>query len=110
MSDHVPGVRLSTVLAAAERHLLPVEMNAALCLLRQLVHAVAVLHDKAPDVCHGAIGPERIIVTPHARLVVVEYVLGSAIEQLRYSNKQYWQELRVPLRAELRHASPGPPD
>jgi hypothetical protein len=97
VSDHVPGVRLSTILAAAERHLLPVEMNAALCLLRQLVHAIAVLHDKAPDVCHGAIGPERLIVTPQARLVVAEYVLGSAIEQLRYSNKQYWQDLRVPI-------------
>jgi serine/threonine protein kinase len=97
VSDHVPGVRLSKILAAAETHLLPVEMHAALCLLRQLVHAVAVLHDKAPDVCHGAISPERIIVTPNARLVLVEYVLGSAIEQLRYSNKQYWQDLHVPL-------------
>ena len=97
VADHVPGVRLSTVLAAAEAHLLPVEMNAALCLLRQLVHAVAVLHDKAPDCCHGALGPERLIVTSHARLVVTDYVLGSAIEQLRYSNKQYWQDLRVPL-------------
>jgi hypothetical protein len=97
VSDHVPGIRLSTILAAAERHLLPVEINAALCLLRQLVHAIAVLHDKAPDVCHGAIGPERLIVTPHARLAVVEYVLGSAIERLRYSNKQYWQDLRVPI-------------
>ena len=97
VSDHVPGIRLSTILAAAERHLLPVEINAALCLLRQLVHAIAVLHDKAPDICHGAIGPERLIVTPHARLVVVEYVFGSAIERLRYSNKQYWQDLRVPI-------------
>ena len=97
VSDHVPGVRLSKILEAAETHLLPVEMHAALCLLRQLVHAVAILHDKAPDVCHGAIGPERIIVTPNARLVLVEYVLCSGIEQLRYSNKQYWQDLRVPL-------------
>lgn len=97
VSDHVPGVRLSTILETAETHLLPVEMHAALCLLRQLVHAVAVLHDKAPDVCHGAISPERIIVTPNARLMLVEYVLGSAIEQLRYPNKQYWQELHVPL-------------
>jgi serine/threonine protein kinase len=97
VSDHIPGVRLSTILEAAETHLLPVEMHAALCLLRQLVHAVAVLHDKAPDVCHGAISPERIVVTPNARLMLVEYVLGSAIEQLRYSNKQYWQDLHVPL-------------
>jgi serine/threonine protein kinase len=97
VSDHVSGVRLSTILAATERHRLPIEMNAALCLLRQLVHAIAILHDKAPDICHGAIGPERLIVTTHARLVVVEYVFGSAIEQLRYSNKQYWQDLRVPI-------------
>ena len=97
VSDHVPGVRLSKILETAETHLIPVEMHAALCLLRQLVHAVAILHDKAPDVCHGAIGPERIIVTSNARLVLGEYVLGSAIEQLRYSNKQYWQDLRVPL-------------
>jgi serine/threonine protein kinase len=97
VSDHVPGARLSTILAAAEAHLVPVEMNAALCLLRQLVHAIAMLHDKAPDVCHGAIGPERLVVTPNARLVVVEYVFGSAIERLRYSNKQYWQDLRVPI-------------
>ena len=97
VSDQVPGVRLSTILATAERNLIPIEINAALCMLRQLVHAIAVLHDKAPDVCHGAIGPERLVVTPQTRIVVTEYVFGSAIEQLRYSNKQYWQDLRVPL-------------
>ena len=101
VSERVPGVRLSEMLAAAESRLLPVETNAALCLIRQLVHAVAVLHDKAPDLCHGAIGPERVVITPQARLVVVEHVLGSAIEHLRYSNKQYWQELRVPLQRTL---------
>ncbi len=96
-SEHVAGVRLSVLLAAAESRLLPIETNAALSLVRQLAHAVAALHDRAPDLCHGAIGPERIIVTPNARLVLVEHVLGSAIEQLRYSNAQYWRELRVPL-------------
>ena len=101
VSDHIPGVRLSQILEVAESRLLPVETNAALCLMRQLVHAVAVLHDKAPDLCHGTIGPERLVITPLARLVVVEHVLGSAIEQLRYSNKQYWQQLRVPLQRTL---------
>jgi hypothetical protein len=97
ISDRVQGVRLSEILSAAESRLLPVETDAALCLLRQLVHAISVLHDKAPELCHGAIGPERLIVTPAGRLMVVEYVLGSAIEQLRLSNKHYWQRLRVPL-------------
>jgi hypothetical protein len=96
-SDHVPGTRLSVLLAAAESRLLPIETNAVLSLVRQLVHAAAALHDRAPDLCHGAIGPERIIVTPNARLVLVEHVLGSALEQLRYPNPQYWRELRVPL-------------
>ena len=52
-----------------------------------------------PDSVHGAIGPDRIMVTPDGRLVVVETVLGSALEQLRYSRQRYWEELGVPLPA-----------
>ena len=97
VSEHVPGVRLSEVLAFAESRLLPIETNAALCLIRQLIHALALLHQKMPDVCHGAVGPERIIVTPQARLVLVEHVLGAALDQLHYTHEQYWKTLRIPL-------------
>lgn len=97
VSDHVQGVRLSDVLAFAESRLLPIETNAALCLIRQLIHALALLHQKMPDVCHGAVGPERIIVTPQARLVLVEHVLGAALDQLHYTHEQYWKTLRIPL-------------
>jgi len=85
------------VLAFAESRLLPIETNAALCLIRQLIHALALLHQKMPDVCHGAVGPERIIVTPQARLVLVEHVLGAALDQLHYTHEQYWKTLRIPL-------------
>ena len=97
VSEHVPGVRLSEVLAFAESRLLPIETNAALCLIRQLIHALALLHQKMPDVCHGAVGPERIIVTPQARLVLVEHVLGAALDQLHYTHERYWKTLRIPL-------------
>src|SRR5689334_13579542 len=97
LSDHVPGVRLSEILSQAEARLLPIETNAALCLIRQLVSAVALLHKKAADLCHGAIAPERIIVTPNARLVIAEPALGAAIEQLHYPYEQYWRELRVAM-------------
>ena len=97
VSDHVAGVRLAEILAFAESRLLPIETNAALCLIRQLVHALSMLHQKAPDLCHGAIGPERLIVTPQARLVIVEHVLGAALDQLHYTHEQYWKTLRVPL-------------
>jgi hypothetical protein len=97
VSEHVQGVRLSEILAFAESRLLPIETNAALCLIRQLIHALALLHQKMPDVCHGAVGPERIVVTPQARLVLVEQVLGAALDQLHYTHEQYWKTLRIPL-------------
>jgi hypothetical protein len=97
VSDHTPGVRLSELLVKAEEHRLGLDINTALCLIRQLVPAVAMLHETTRDVAHGAIGPERIIVTPNARLVIVEYVLGAALEQLRYSPERYWADLRIAL-------------
>jgi serine/threonine protein kinase len=95
VSDRVRGTRLSKVLEAYERDLLPVEFNAAVCILRQLVPAVAILHETMPDVCHGTIAPERIVITPEGRVVIVEHTLASALESLRYSDQQYWDELRI---------------
>jgi len=102
VSEAVRGVRLSTLLEKADRP--PIDVPTAMHLIRQLVSAVAVLHENARDIAHGAIGPERIILTPNARITIVEYVLGSALEQLRYSPEQYWKDLRVAL-----PPSPGMP-
>ena len=41
---------------AAERGL-QLDLNAALCLLRQLVPSIALLHENARDVAHGLIAP-----------------------------------------------------
>jgi PEGA domain len=95
VSDRVRGTRLSTVLEAYERDLIPIEFNAAVCVLRQLVPAVAILHETMPEICHGAIAPERIVITPEGRVVIVEHVLAAALESLRYSDQQYWEELRI---------------
>lgn len=96
-SEAVPGPRLSSVLTSAHDRGLPVPIGAALCLIRQLMPAVAILHESARDAAHGAIAPERLILGPGNRLVLVEYVLGSALEQLLYSRERYWTELRVAL-------------
>ncbi len=93
--DHVEGVRLSDMLRVASERGLQLDLNAALCLLRQLVPSVALLHENARDVAHGLLAPERLIVTPRARLIVVEHVLGSAVEQLQFNRERLWQELRV---------------
>jgi hypothetical protein len=97
VSDHLEGTRLSDILRVAEDKQLHIDINAALCLIRQLVPAVAVLHENARDVAHGLIAPERLIVTPNARLVIVEHVLGAAIEQLQFGRDRLWQDFRVAM-------------
>ena len=99
VSDHVEGVRLSEILRVAHERKLQLDLSAALCLLRQLVPSLALLHENARDVAHGLIGPERLVVTPRARLVVVEHVLGSAVEQLQFNRERLWTELRVAMPA-----------
>ena len=99
VSDHVEGIRLSEMLRAAAQRRLHLDLNAALCLLRQLAPSVALLHENARDVAHGLLAPERVVVTPRARLVIVEHVLGSAVEQLRYSRERLWRDFRVAVPA-----------
>src|SRR5580765_4673389 len=96
-SDATAGIRLSALLDTSHEQRLPIDLDVALCLIRQLVPAVAILHETARDASHGALGPERLIVTPNGRLVIVEYVLGSALEQLLFTRERYWTELRIAL-------------
>jgi serine/threonine protein kinase len=97
VSDVSAGVRLSDLLTFAEKADVPLDIDAALCLLRQIVPAVAMLHEQVPEVAHGAIAAERIVVTPNARIMMVEYVLGAALSELQYTRERYWKELRVAL-------------
>jgi hypothetical protein len=97
VSDHVEGTRLSDILRVAQETRIQLDINAALCLIRQLVPAVALLHENARDVAHGLIAPERLIVTPHARLVIVEHVIAGAIEQLQFPRERLWQEFRIAM-------------
>ena len=99
ISDHVEGTRLSDLLRVTHQRGLQLDTNAAICLIRQLVPAVALLHENARDASHGLIAPERLVVTPHARLVIVEHVIGSGIEQLQFTRERLWQEFRLAIPA-----------
>lgn len=96
-SERVAGVRLSDLLMSSEQRRLGLDITASLHLIRQLVPAIVTFHESMREIAHGAIGPERLIVTPDGQLVVVEYVLGAALEQLRYTRERYWTELRVAM-------------
>jgi hypothetical protein len=98
ISDHVPGVRLAEILAAAGKGRFVIETGTALHFVRELLAALATLHESR-GVTHGAIGPERLLVTPGGRLMVADYVLGLALERLRISRSRLWTEFRIPMPA-----------
>ena len=87
------GTRLSDVLARAEPAGLPVS-NAAPFVLREVLEGLAELHRQSGELAHGALSPERIVLA-EGRVRMTDYVLGSAIEQLRFTPERYWKELRV---------------
>jgi serine/threonine protein kinase len=98
VSDAVAGTRLSDVLTQSADRRINLDINSALCLIRQLVPAVASLHEHARDIqgfAHAAIAPERLIVTPTGRLLIAEYVMGAALEQVRFTPDRYWHDLRL---------------
>ena len=97
ISDSAPGARLSDLLAAAEKHHLPLDINTALCVIRQLVPAMVALHAHDHEIAHGALAPERIVITPRAELILVDYAVGGALEHLKFTHQRYWKDLRVAL-------------
>jgi len=92
--DRTPGVRLSEPLRAAERGGVVIDVNAALQVAREVLPALAVLHDSR-NVVHGAIAPERLVLTPQGRLVIVDHVFASVIEKLQYPRTRLWKEFRI---------------
>jgi hypothetical protein len=102
MSDFVAGYRLSQYLAAAKAGTVVIDTNAAVYLLRELLGALALLRESR-GITHGAVGPERVLITPKGRVVVADYVLGPAIERLEYTRPRLWREFRVPVPAGKGH-------
>jgi len=98
VSDFVSGHRLSQYLEASQAGTISIEASTAIHVLRELLGALALLHESR-GVTHGAVGPERILITPKGRVVVADYVLGPAIERLEFTRARIWREFRIPLPA-----------
>ena len=97
VSERTEGARLSEMLRLAAERGVRVPASLALPLLAELVDAVAALHARGSHIAHGALGPERLVVTPGGRLRVTDYVLGSALCGLRLDRQRSWRELGLAL-------------
>jgi hypothetical protein len=104
VSDYVPGVRLSTILEAARTRRMLISTTAALHVVRGLLGALAVLAESR-TLAHGAVGPERVLLTSKGRLIVTDYVYGLALERLEYSQRKLWREFRIALPSGVRTPS-----
>lgn len=93
----VPGIRLSELLRrGAERGVRP-SAGAVRNLARQVLHAMADFHRAFPDLAHGTLGPERIVIDPEGRAVIVEHLLAPALEPLRMGRTALWNAFRIPV-------------
>jgi hypothetical protein len=62
-------------------------------LIRDLTSAVADLQRQGTGIAHGALTPDRIVLTAEGRLVIVEHVLGAALARLQLPADRVRQEL-----------------
>ena len=95
VTDHVRGWRLADLLDVAESENLTFDIGVVMLLLRQLLPTAALLSTQSRDTASGALGPEHLLLTPQARLVLTDYVFGSAIEALGWPSERLWHTLRV---------------
>ena len=97
VSNYADGQRLSELLRSTQSNAVPIELIVGMCLLQQMVTAVAQLHAIGGDISHGSLNPERIVVTPAGRIVVTEYVAGAGLASLGLTPQQAWQDYRLAL-------------
>jgi len=95
VTDHVRGWRLADLLDVAESENLTFDIGVVMLLLRQLLPTAALLSTQSRDTASGALGPEHLLLTPQARLVLTDYVFGSAIDALGWPGERLWHTLRV---------------
>jgi hypothetical protein len=97
VAAHVPGRRLITILEASERTQTRPTTSAVLAVTRQLMASVALLHDFGPDIFHGALGPERVVLGADSRVIITDYVLGAAVEQAAVAKgaRRLWCDFRI---------------
>jgi len=97
VSDPTPGWRLSEMLGESTAADVPIDITVVIGLLRQLLPAVALYGRHNRDAAIGALAVERLIVTPHGRLVIAEHAFGPALEKLNLGRDKLWRELRVAM-------------
>lgn len=94
VSTHIAGTRLADMFRSPR---LRPALNPAFAtwLLRQLTSAIADLQALGKGIAHGALTADRIILTPERQVVIVEHVVGPAIEALSLPPSRLWTDVGI---------------
>jgi hypothetical protein len=101
ISNYTPGRRLSEIVHEARGPTFALE------LIRQLTPVLATLQRQGDGIAHGALTAQRIVVTPEGQLVIVEHVLGAALESLGLPAERLRSELGIVVPPEGEQAALG---
>jgi hypothetical protein len=93
VSTYTPGKRLSEMFHGPR--LMGLHPAFATWLIRQLTPALAELQRQGLNVTHAALTPDRVVLTPDGSLVMLEHVLGSALDALRLPALRLWGEFGI---------------
>jgi hypothetical protein len=106
VSRYVAGERLADLLSRTTAAGTPLTTSASLFILRELVDAVRALH--GAGLSHGAIAPERVLVTPDHRVVLLDHALGATLAAVGATAADLWADhaIAVPVAAGLPAFSP----
>ena len=89
VSTYVTGLRLSDALKK------PRSTEFAVHTLRQLMPALAALHEHSDGIAHGAVTLDRVLLTNDGRLTIREHMVGSGIEAIELSAPQLWSQFGI---------------
>ena len=106
ISDYTGGTRLSDMLARAESNGQLISAGAAVFVIKEILEGLADLHRQSGDLSHGALAPERIVLA-EGRVRIADYVLGAAIEQLRYLGRALLERIARGGAGLRRQCAPG---
>jgi hypothetical protein len=91
LSSCIPGQRLSELIDYARGPAF------AASLIQQLAPALATLYYYGEGVGHGALTASRIVISTEGHPMIVEHVLGSALERLQLTAQRMYVDLGIPV-------------
>ena len=98
VSEFVAGNRVCDLLEAASglsaEEATSLSVDAALGFLLEILPALAALHSVA-GFSHGAVGPDRTVLTPTGQVVLLDSIFGHTLERLQFNRRRLWTELRI---------------